>query len=299
MPETHLPDLQPGVRWHKYENGQSEVWMMTEEPMAGPPGQLFQSGELYEAYVGRWSRKAAPMFLGWLQQSGGLDWLDVGCGSGVLSEAILANCDPATVTGVDPSGMIAAAKARITDPRAQFLSGDARAIPLPDASVDVVVSGLVINFVPGADQPQALDEMVRVTRPGGTIAAYVWDYAGGMQMMRHFWDAAIALNPEAIAMDEATRSPICNPEPLTALFTSAGLVAVQLTQIDVPTVFRDFGDYWQPFVTAQAPAPVYLQSLPSDQQEALRDDVRRRLPIAPDGTISLIAGAWAVQGVKH
>ena len=116
--------------------------------------------------------------------------------------------------------------------------------------------------------------------------------------MRHFWDAAIALDPTAIEKDEATRSPICNPEPLAELWAGAGLDAVVGTALDVPTAFRDFDDYWQPFMTAQAPAPLYAQSLPADQQDALREEVRSRLPIAPDGSISMIARAWAIRGVK-
>ena len=136
------------------------------------PGKMFQSGERYEAYVGRWSRLAAPMFLGWLGQSGGLSWLDLGCGSGVVTEAILAMTDPVAVTGVDPSaGMVEHARTHITDPRATFAVGDAQGIPLDDVAVDVVVSGLVLNFVPGPEQPAALTEMVRVVKPGGTVAA--------------------------------------------------------------------------------------------------------------------------------
>lgn len=261
------------------------------------PGKMFQSGELYEAYVGRWSRLAAPMFLDWLGLPDGLDWLDLGCGSGVLSGAILARCDPHAVVGIDPSeGMIAHASASIRDARASFTVGDARALPLPDNAVDVVGSALVLNFVPAPEQPTAAAEMCRVVRPGGTVAAYVWDYADRMDMMRHFWDAAIALDPDAVARDEATKFQVCHPEALAALLTNSGLRDVEATMLDVPTVFRDFDDYWQPFMTAQAPAPLYAQGLSPDQQDALRDAVRARLPIAPDGSVSMIARAWAIRG---
>jgi hypothetical protein len=152
-----------------------------------------------------------------------------------------------------------------------------------------------LNFVP---QPELMiSEMVRVTKPGGTVALYVWDYAGEMQLMRHFWDAAVALNPAALSQDEGVRFPICQPEPLQKLFTDAGLGSVTVRAIDVPTIFRDFDDYWQPFLGGQAPAPAYAMSLNEIDRAALSEHIRARLPIASDGSIHLIARAWAVQGI--
>ena len=138
--------------------------------------------------------------------------------------------------------------------------------------------------------------MARAVRPRGVVAAYVWDYAGKMELMRYFWDAAIELDRAAFELDEGRRFPLCQPGPLTALFTQAGLRDVQVRSIDVPTRFRDFDDYWTPFLGGQAPAPGYAMSLNEERRGALRDRIRAKLPIASDGSIELIARAWAVRG---
>jgi SAM-dependent methyltransferase len=254
-------------------------------------------GEGYERYVGRWSRLVAPEFLEWLALPGKLKWLDVGCGTGALARTILQEASPASVVGVEPSeGFLALARAQITDPRAEFRQGGGEKLPAGDGEFDAAVSGLVLNFIP--DQPKALDEMRRVTRGGGTVAAYVWDYAEGMQLMRHFWDAAVALNPAARELDEAHRFPVCRPEPLAALFKAAGLREVAAQPIDVPTTFQDFDDYWSPFLSGQGPAPGYCMKLPEPERVALRESVRKSLPVERDGSIRLRAIAWAVRGAK-
>jgi len=250
-------------------------------------------GDAYERYVGRWSRRVAPMFLSWLRIPDGRRWLDVGCGTGALCAAIVDRCAPLSVTGVEPSeGFLKTAKENLAG-RAELRHGSATAIPLGDASVDVVVSGLVLNFVP--DQRAALVEMERVTASGGTIAAYVWDYAGKMELMRLFWDAAVELNPDAARMDEGIRFPLCHPEALMALFASAGLHGVEETAIDVPTPFASFDDYWQPFLGGQGPAPAYAMSLDEDTRTRMRDRIRERITVQADGSISLTARAWAVR----
>jgi SAM-dependent methyltransferase len=253
------------------------------------------AGDSYERYVGRWSRLVARAFVAWLNRPAGLEWLDVGCGTGALSAGMLAAADPKAVIGVDPSdGFLDSARALLDDPRARFEQGDAEALPLADAAVDVAVSGLVINFVPAP--ARAVGELRRVVRPGGTVALYVWDYAGKMQLMRYFWDAAVALDPAAQALDEAVRFPICRPGPLSELMTAAGLEAVTTTAIDVPTVFAGFDDYWSPFLGGQGPAPGYCMSLPESRRTALRDRLRSALPVAADGRIVLTARAFAVRG---
>jgi len=262
--------------------------------MAAERKDVWASGDVYEPYVGRWSRLVAPAFLTWLGVAPGKDWLDVGCGTGALSQAILNDAAPRSVTGIDPSdGFVAYARHHVADPRAIFQIGDAQAIPVADAAFDAAVSGLVINFVP--DQPKAIGEMKRATRPGGTVAAYVWDYAGEMQMMRHFWDAAVSLNPDAIRLDEGRRFPVCEPKPLTSLFENSGLKSVEVRAIDTPTVFKNFDDYWTPFLGGQAPAPGYCMSLSEDRRAALRERLRATLPIRSDGSIHLLARAWAVR----
>jgi SAM-dependent methyltransferase len=182
----------------------------------------------------------------------------------------------------------------VPDRRAAFVVADARALPQPARSVDVVVSGLALNFIP---QPEiALAEMTRVARPGGTVALYVWDYAGRMELVRRFWDAAVALDPRASALDEGRRFPICHPAALEAHLRGAGLLEVESRAIEVPTRFRDFDDYWSPFLGGQGPAPGYAMGLDEDRRSALRERIRRSLPIAADGSIALVARAWAVRG---
>jgi SAM-dependent methyltransferase len=253
----------------------------------------WERGSPYERYVGRWSRRVAPLFLSWLSMPAGRRWLDVGCGTGALCAAIADRCSPASVAGVEPSeGFLKTAKENLAD-QVALHQGSATAIPLGDASVDVVVSGLVLNFVP--DQRAALAEMARVTRRGGTIAAYVWDYAGKMELMRYFWDAAVELDPNAAKLDEGPRFPLCRPEALEKLFVGAGLKGVEVKPIDIPTQFTNFDDYWQPFLGGQGPAPAYAMSLDETARARLRDRIRERVPIGADGSISLTARAWATR----
>jgi SAM-dependent methyltransferase len=253
----------------------------------------WERGDPYEQYVGRWSRRVAPVFLAWLRIPAGRRWLDVGCGTGALCAAIVEHCVPASVTGVEPSaGFLTVAQAQLAG-RAVLHRGTATALPLADASVDVVVSGLVLNFVP--EPRAALAEMARVTDNGGTIGAYVWDYAGKMGLMRCFWDTAVELNPDATRMDEGVRFPLCRPEPLMELFASTRLAGIEVTAIDIPTPFTSFDEYWRPFLGGQGPAPAYAMSRDETARERLRERIRERLPVAADGSISLTARAWAIR----
>lgn len=258
------------------------------------PSDTWQLGNPYERYVGRWSRLVAPAFLTWLRVPPGQRWLDVGCGTGALCSAILAQCDPASVTGVEPSeGFLKVARDTLPD-GVTLCAGHAAAIPLADGAVDAVVSGLVLNFVPELDA--ALDEITRVAAKGATFGAYVWDYAGKMELMRYFWDAAVALDQEASKLVESLRFPICQPNALVALWSEVELRDVQLREIDVPTTFRDFDDFWNPFLGGQGPAPSYAMSLSEKRRVALRERIHATLPIESDGSIPLIARAWAVRG---
>jgi SAM-dependent methyltransferase len=262
------------------------------------PPDTWASGDAYEPYVGRWSRLIAREFLAWLAVAPGSRWLDVGCGTGALTQTILQVAAPGLVKGIDRSdGYITHAQEHGQDNRASFEVGDAQALPDETASYDAAVSGLVLNFIP---QPErAVREMTRVVKSGGIVAAYVWDYAGRMQLMRHFWNAAVALDPGAFDLDEGRRFPLCRPKPLTELFQSAGLKHVEVRAIDIATDFKDFDDYWSPFLGGQAPAPGYAMSLSAERRAALRERIRAGLPFALDGSIPLLARAWAVRGVRQ
>ena len=257
--------------------------------------ERWHDGTGYESYVGRWSRRVAERFLSWLEIHFGADWVDVGCGTGVLTRSILELADPHTVIGVDPSKrFLVAARTATRDTRADYREGDGEHLPVDDRSADVVVSGLVLNFIP--DLAAALVEMRRVSRPEAVVAGYVWDYAGEMQLMRRFWDAAIALDPAAADIDEGARFEVARPDALRAAFEAARLEDVEVIGIEIPTVFRDFDDYWTPFLSGVAPAPAYAMSLSPDRRERLRTLLERTLPLESDGTIDLIARAWAVRG---
>lgn len=253
----------------------------------------WQRGNPYELYVGRWSRVVAPVFLDWLQIPGGKRWLDLGCGTGALCAAIDRHCAPAALFGVEPSGGFLETAAADLAGRADLRQGSAVAIPLDDEAVDVVVSGLVLNFV--EDLPAALSEMARVTADGGLVAAYVWDYAGRMEFMRHFWDAAVDLDPQAARLDEGLRFPGCRPEALVASFSGGMFGAAESTAIDITTRFDGFDDFWLPFLGGQGPAPSYVMSLEEPVRLRLREHLRARLPHQADGSISMIARAWAVR----
>jgi SAM-dependent methyltransferase len=257
----------------------------------------WSSGDAYEPYVGRWSRLVAQQFLAWLDTAPESNWLDVGCGTGALTQTILGLMQPRSVRGLDLSPDYAAyAREHTPDPRASFAVADAQSLPEADASYDTAVSGLALNFVP---QPErAAKEMVRVTRQQGVVAVYVWDYAGDMQFMRYFWDAAVALDPAAALLDEGRRFSLCQPDRLVALFADAGLRAIMTCAIDVPTLFRDFDDYWTPFLGGQGSAPTYAMSLSEERRAELRERIRAQLPVDADGSISLRARAWAVKGMR-
>ena len=200
---------------------------------------------------------------------------------------------PASAVGVEPSaGFLERASANLGQ-SVILTSGGAEGLPVKSASIDVAVSGLVLNFLP--DVSSALHEMRRVTVPGGTVGAYVWDYADGMQLIRYFWDAAVELDPTARKLHEGIRFPLCSPKALSNAFSAAGLLHVATSAVEARTPFKDVADYWSPFLGGQGPAPAYAMSLTEEQRERLRARVAERLPRHPDGSIQLVAKAWAVR----
>ena len=255
----------------------------------------WKAGDSYDFYMGRWSRKVAPLFLAWLEPKSGLDWLEVGCGTGALTAAILALAEPKTVIAVDPSeGFLARARQTIEDPRATFATGDAQELKFENQSRDMVVSALALNFVP--DRAKALGEMARVVRPAGTVAFYVWDYPGrGVEFMRSFWTAATAIDSTAAGLTEDTRFPFCTPPVLVGLSEQAGLRDVKSTAFTIDTVFKDFEDFWQPFTLGAGPAPGFCMSLDPQARQRLKDELQSTLPRDRDGSIALTARAWGIK----
>ncbi|MFG2335043.1 class I SAM-dependent methyltransferase [Streptomyces yangpuensis] len=259
----------------------------------GRPADVWAQGDAYERYMGRWSRRVAEVFASRLGSPAGLRWLDIGCGTGALTAAVAARYRPDVVLGLDRSaGFLRAARAAARGP-ARFAVADASALPLRDAAFDAVVSGLSLNFL---DAPRAMAEAARVVRPGGLVAAYVWDYADGMTLLRRFWAAATALDPAAAELDEGRRFALCRPGPLRSLWSGAGLADVTVAAIEVPTVFSGFEDLWEPFLSGQGPAPGYVAALAPAARDRLRTRLAEDLPTGPDGSVHLTARAWAVRG---
>ncbi|WP_328460871.1 class I SAM-dependent methyltransferase [Actinoplanes sp. NBC_00393] len=250
---------------------------------------VWESGDAYEAYVGRWSRLVAKTFVSWLDVPPNRRWLDVGCGTGALTSSITS---PGTLVGVDrSSGFLTTARSGPA-----LCVGDATALPLADASFDAVVSGLALNFV---GRPEiAVQEFSRVAAPGAVVAAYVWDYAGGMEMMWYFWAAAAERDPAAAALAENLRFELCRDDVLAGLWHQAGLRDVSTRRIQIRTIFTDFDDFWNPFLGGQGPAPSYVATLADPDRDALRELLRTRLPTSTDGSIPLTAAAWAVRGTR-
>ncbi|MEA2387064.1 MAG: hypothetical protein QOJ22_1238 [Thermoleophilaceae bacterium] len=247
------------------------------------------SRENYDAFMGRYADKLAPRLIAFSGVEPGEHVLDVGCGPGSLTEALAGLVGPEEVAAIDPSEPFAAATAERV-PGADVRAGGAESLPWPADTFDAALAQLVVNFMSDADAGVA--EMRRVVRPGGTVAACTWDYAGGMTMLRTFWDAALSLDPET--PDEAGMR-YNDPDALRELWLRVGLDAVENDTLVVETSYQDFDDFWKPFTGGVGPAGAYTASLEPDRREALREECRRRLG-DPDGPFTLSATAWAVKG---
>lgn len=254
----------------------------------------WDEGSRYDLFMGRWSRALAGTFVRHLDPPDGLRYLDVGCGTGALLEAVRAQTNPSGLVGIDPSPEFVALATTRLGSGVDVRVAVADHLPFEDATFDVVLSGLVLNFLP--DPAAALVEWQRVTRPGGSVHAYVWDYAEGMGFLRHFWDAVVASNPPAHELDEGVRFPLCRPDRLADAFRRSGLESVSTVSLRIPTVFSDFADFWTPFLTGQGPAPGYVASLSDDGRRRLEKLLRARVPTEGDGSIRLTADAWTVTG---
>jgi ubiquinone/menaquinone biosynthesis C-methylase UbiE len=257
---------------------------------------MFSAGDAYERFMGRWSRKLALPFVQFARVQSGDSVLDVGSGTGAVTATVATISPSSRIVGIDPaSAFVAFARAHHTGDLIRFEVGDAQQLQFADRSFTRALSLLNLNFIP--DPRKALQEMSRVTQPGGTVAAAVWDYAQGMEMLRVFWDEAVALNGEADARDERHMRLSANGE-LAALFREQPFQDVASEALTVETRFSSFDDYWLPFLEKQGPAGAYAASLPATDAEQLRLRLRRRLlGNGPDAPIVLRARAWSVRGM--
>lgn len=256
---------------------------------------MFTAGEGYERFMGRWSRVLAPQVIAFAGLRDGERVLDVGTGTGAVAGAVAAAMPACEVVAIDPSeAFVAHAKGNTPSHRVRFEVGDAQALRYEDGVFDQALSLLVLNFVP--DAGKAIGEMRRVTRPGGTVSACVWDYNAGMEMLRFFWDEVVALDPLAEPRDER-HMKLCREGELGVLWRKAGLADAHEQALTIEQRFSSFDDYWAPFLKGVGPGGAYVVSLSEERRSALEARLRARLLGGrPDGAFTLNARAWCVRG---
>ncbi len=244
------------------------------------------TGDAYDRFMGRYSRELAPAFADFAGVETGQRIVDVGCGSGVLTEELARRVGADHVAGADPSPLLDACAERV--PGADLKRAAAEDLPWPDDSFDAALAQLVVHFM---NDPEAgIAEMARVTHPGGVVAASTWDFSGGMKLLGTYWESAKALEPgaesESSAFDEAR---------LDALWRQAGLGDVVVDALVVSTRYEDFDELWDTFLLGVGPAGQHLAAQPPERQSAIRAEYFSRLG-EPAGPFELNARAWAVRG---
>lgn len=270
---------------------------MCTNPVTQNPKGVWGCAEAYDVYMGKWSIEIARCFVQSLAMSRNARWLDVGCGTGAVSTAIAALAEPSAIVAVDRSpAFVEFAKARLKHVAIEFMQSDVAALDLASESFDAAVAGLVLNFLP--DPIGAVREMARTVKPGGTVAAYVWDYGGRMGILRPVLDAAIGLDPNAVRADEAACSHSWRPDTLLGAFAAVGLERCRCEPIEIEAVFPTFRDYWTPFLGGQGMVGSYLASLSDTLRTRLCQTVAVRLPTREDGSITVGVRAWAFSGLR-
>jgi SAM-dependent methyltransferase len=263
--------------------------------LAEREAKMFSASAGYERFMGRWSRLLVPGYIAFAGVRNGDRILDVGTGTGALASALEATMTSSEVFGVDPSeGFIAYAQKNAKSGRAHFEVGDAQALRYKDASFDNTMSLLVMNFIP--DHDNAIAEMRRVTRPGGVVSSCVWDYNEGMQMLRFFWDEAVALDP-AIEPKDERHMKLSRQGQLGELWKKAGLVGVVEKALVIEQAYASFDDYWGSFLKGAGPGGAYVVSLSEERRQRLEERMRARLlGDRRDGAFTLKARAWCARG---
>jgi SAM-dependent methyltransferase len=265
--------------------------MRGEDRMASTDN-LFTDGDAYERMMGRWSRLAGATFMHWLDPPKNLRWLDAGCGNGAFTEELISRCSPASATAIDPSeDQLAYARTRPGVQAADFRVGDAQRLAFADHSFDVAIMALVISFLPDPDR--AVAEMARVVRPGGWVAAYMWDTLGG----------GAPTNPVYLAIESMGFSAARPPTPaasgreaMQASWEKAGLESIDTRVIRIPVTYADFDDFWISNAAPIGPQGKLIAGMSPAVREQLRSRLRDRLPIAADGRIAYESFANAVKG---
>jgi SAM-dependent methyltransferase len=257
--------------------------------------KMFAVSAGYERFMGRWSRLLAPAYITFAGVRNGDHVLDVGTGTGALATALEASMPASEIFGIDPSEeFIAYARKNAKSTRVHFEVGDAQALKFKDASFDNTLALLVMNFIP--DHNKALAEMRRVTRAQGRVSACVWDYDSGMQMLRFFWDEAVALDPTVEPKDER-HMKLSREGQLGDLWRGAGFISIKEEPLVIDQAYSSFNDYWEPFTKGAGPGGAYVVSLSEDRRQQLETRMRKRLlGDREDGPFTLRARAWCVRG---
>jgi len=258
--------------------------------MAAP--QMFSDGKAYERLMGRWSRVIGEQFVDWIAAPRGSRWADVGCGNGAFTQTLIERCAPSAVSALDPSeGQITYARTRAGTELAEFRVGDSQALPYKDNEFDAAVMALVIAFVP--EPAKAVAEMVRVVRPGGVVAAYMWDMLGGGSPTTplHIAFKKLELGAAMPPSVEASRA-----DAMREYWAAAGLQSIETEVLRITVSYTDFDDFWDSFNVPSGPQGLLMQALAPEKRNELRETVRAQLKADTSGRISYEAFANAVKG---